>query len=632
VLFVEWLCPQCRRRYDHLTDVCPDDDTPLVEDRTGQTIGGCVLQALIGVGLDRATVWEASRAGSGTSVAVKVQPVDDDEERAAMQAAARAAAALRHPGIVAIQGHGLTPGGDLYLVMELLEGETLAEARMGGRTFTPEQAVAISGRVLEALHYAHTAGVAHLDLKPANVFLAAVDGDAMPRVTLLDVGLGRPLPPDPPTALGVDRGADERVPDSLSYIAPEQLVTGRGDAASDLYSAGALFFEMLCGRPPFVGRRADLKRGHLSRKPPRIAELTTLEDADHFQTVLDRLLAKRAPERYASAAEARLAVEALRAPAVPGAPAADEDGFLDAMEDSFQNLPTVPPPGEPSESRLPPPPIGAPPVIPPYRPPPVVEPEPPASSAARAWPLVFALLVLVGVGWWVLRPLPSVEPVEPVGSAGVADPATVVQPPVTPPVVAPDAQVVVDAAPPPPDAAPPRPDAAPAQQLNTLASEPAGAEVRLADGTLLGTTPWSGLLPEGVDALSLSLAGHEPLTVTLARAEARRGGWSRMVELEASARPQRRRRGRAVTPPRRSRCPSPKAAPEPEAAPPEPEPVVPAVVVVETPVPAPKDEKKGPVVLGEDIPSKPAGGKTRVQTLGDSAPPPSTTSRVPVLK
>lgn len=618
---VEWLCPQCRRRYDQLTDHCPDDDTPLVEDRTGQTVGGCVLEALIGVGRDRATVWEASRAGSDTRVAVKVQPVDDDEERAAMQAAARAAAALRHPGLVAIASHGLTPGGDLFIVMELLEGEPLAAAFAAGRRFTPAEAVAITGRMLDALHHAHAAAVAHLDLKPANVFLGPPDG-AAPRVTLLDVGLGRPLPPDPPTALGIGGGGDEPIPDSLPYTAPEQLVTGRGDASADLYATGALFFELLTGRPPFVGRRADLKRGHLSRKPPRLAEHVELDDPAPFQTVVDRLLAKRPGERYGSAAEARLAVEALVK--APVAPAADDEGYLEAMEDSFQNLPTAPPPADDDEPVLPPPPLAAPPSPPPWQPLPPVEPAPPPSTMARAWPLVFALVVLGAVLAWIyLQPAP-VAPIPAVADAAtlaaIADAAPA-------PVASPDAQVA-DAAP--RDAAPPPPDAAPPpQKLNTLASVPPGAEVRLEDGTPLGTTPWRGLLPDGVLTLSLALDGHAPATVTLDRAEARRGGWSRTVELEATPRPPPRRRRGRTTAAATVEAPEPEPTPEPE---PVVEPPPPVVTVVKQPDP-PKDEKKGPVVLGDDITSKPAGGKTRVQTLGgDTAAPPSTAPRVPVLK
>ncbi|MCB9541413.1 MAG: hypothetical protein H6703_03055 [Myxococcales bacterium] len=155
--------------------------------------------------------------------------------------------------------------------------------------------------------------------------------------------------------------------------------------------------------------------------------------------------------------------------------------------------------------------------------------------------------------------------------------------------------------------------------------------MRLEDGTPLGTTPWRGLLPDGVLTLSLTLDGHAPATVTLDRAEARRGGWSRTVELEATSRPPpRRRRGRTTAAATvEAQEPEPAPDPEPVVEPPPPPPVV---TVVEQPAP-PKDEKKGPVVLGDDITSKPAGGKTRVQTLGgDTAAPPSTAPRVPVLK
>ncbi len=626
---MEWLCPQCRRRYDNSLDVCPEDDTPLVQDRSGQTIAGCTLEALLAVGVDGATVWEAKRAGDAQGAAIKVQPVDDDEERETLAAAARAAAALRHPGLVSIDRHGFLPTGELYLVMELLEGDSLAGVLAAGEPLDPDRAVEITAQILEALHQAHDAGVAHLDLKPSNVVVGPSEGERPPRVTLLDVGLGRPLPPDPPTALGLDRGADDPVPEALAYTAPEQLVTGRGGPSSDLYSVGALFFEMLCGRPPFVGRRADLKRGHLSRKPPRLTEFAELDDPEAYQTVVDRLLAKRPAQRYTSAAEARLAVDALRPAAAE--PAAD-DGVLDEMEDSFQNLPVVPPS---ASERLPAPPVESPPTPSPspYGPPPVVEPDPP-QSGARAWPLVFALLLVGGVAaWWFLG-----RPTDPV-----------VDPPVTPPAVATTAgQGEVPSEPPPPpsadaavivDAASPEPtpvdaaivvDAATPRALGALTSEPAGAEIRLPDGRLLGTTPWRGMLPADVRALELTLEGHEPASVTLDADEARRGGWTHAVDLEERPRPTRRRRVQRRTTPEPPETPVAAPTPEPE---PTPEPPPPEPPPPEPPVAEKEPEKKGPVVLGDGTPTK-GPGKTRVQTLGDQTPvaPSTDDGRVPVLK
>lgn len=621
---MEWLCPQCRRRYDSAIDVCPEDDTPLVQDRRGQTIAGSTLDALLAVGVDGATVWEAKREGDAPGVAIKVQPVDDDEERESLAAAARAAAALRHPGLVSIERHGFLPTGELYLVMELLEGDSLAGVLAAGEPLDAGRAVAITAQILEALHQAHDAGVAHLDLKPSNVVIGPAQGERPPRVTLLDVGLGRPLPPDPPTALGLDRGADDEIPEALAYTAPEQLVTGRGEPSSDLYAVGALFFEMLCGRPPFVGRRADLKRGHLSRKPPRLAEHAELDEPDAFQTVVDRLLAKRPAQRYASAAEARLAVDALRpAPVVDVAPveAPADDGVLDAMEDSFQNLPVASAP-----ERQPAPPVGAPSPAP-YGPPPAVEPDPPQSTA-RAWPLVFALLLVGGVAAWWFLGRPPEQPVErPTDRVAATTGQTEAPLPAQrlAPDVSVDAAVPVDAARP-ADAAPVV-DAAAPRAMGALTSEPPGAEIRLADGRQLGTTPWQGLLPADVRAVELTLDGYAAATVTLDADEARRGGWSHTVTLEERPRPTRRRRSQRRNPVE----PTPEDAPDPTPAPdaaPTPEPPPP-----EPPVAEKEPEKKGPVVLGDGTPTK-GPARTRVQTLGDQTPvaPSSDDGRVPVLK
>ncbi len=517
---MKWLCPQCRQRYEPHTDVCPDDGTPLVEDRAGQSVGGCTLEALIGVGRGGSTVWEASR-GDEPRVAVKVMPAADDDEREALQAAARSVAAVRHGNLVSIHGHGSTVDGHVYVIMELLEGVSLAERLSRDEPIPSAESLALVEQVLDALSATHREGLPHLELDPGDIFVqTTADG---PRVKLLDVGLARPAPPPPPLA-----PADDAPSTGQFYRAPELLVSGRGDAASDLYSVGALLVHLLTGRPPYAGNAADLSRGHLSRRPPRLTERGVEPPlAESAQVVIDRLMAKQPGDRYSSAAEARLAVGGLFGAKPPAA--VDDDGFLDEMEDSFQNLAAV---GDPSVERepLPPPPVD--PTPPPRDLGPALDAPPPASGGGR-WALVAVIALLAGVVVYLLTR----------DDAGLT-------PPPSPDVAT--AAVVADAtakaAPPVVDAAPPAPDAARAvdaaieavdaalPSTSRISSTPAGARLVLADGRVLGQTPFDGRLPADATRIEVQLDDHEPQVLEFDAAALERGGLERSLTLEKQGR------------------------------------------------------------------------------------------------
>lgn len=171
---------------------------------------------------------------------------------------------LRHPGIVGVRDVG-EHQGLLFLVMDLLEGETLAQRMRSRGRLDPDEAARVLTGILESLESAHAAGVVHRDVKPSNVFLArdrngSTDDE---RVVLLDFGLAR-------------RGDDARVTETgafvgtLEYVSPEQV---RGDSsltpATDLYSAGIVAWEMLTGTTPFAAdSAATIVAGHLDASLP----------------------------------------------------------------------------------------------------------------------------------------------------------------------------------------------------------------------------------------------------------------------------------------------------------------------------------------------------------------------------
>ncbi|WP_437554887.1 protein kinase [Sorangium sp. So ce367] len=266
-----------------------------------------------------ARVFAASRREDGLAVALKIARHRGDPRFS------REAAALRRvgpPAVPRLLGEGESDGGFPYLVLELLEGETLArwmEALPGAGAAAPVEAARLLDALGAAVDRGHAAGVVHRDLKPENVMVRRKQGPA-PEVALLDFGLAR---------LGEGNGAMEegREPThtglrlgSVVYMAPEQCLDARDiDARADLYSLGVLAFELLTGRPPFVGDASAVVHAHVSRRPPRPSEIAPLpRGADD---VLLRALAKAREERFGSArafSEAlRAALEGVMAPLPP---------------------------------------------------------------------------------------------------------------------------------------------------------------------------------------------------------------------------------------------------------------------------------------------------------------------------
>ncbi len=156
-------------------------------------------------------------------------------------AEARAAAALSHPDVVSVMDQG-RDGPVVFLVMEFVAGRTLREVlETRGRLSAPE-AAQVMEHVLSALGAAHRAGIVHRDVKPENVLMAD-DG----RVKVADFGLARAI------SAAASTRTMSSIAGTVSYLSPEQVETGTGDARSDVYAAGILLFELLTGEKPYVG-------------------------------------------------------------------------------------------------------------------------------------------------------------------------------------------------------------------------------------------------------------------------------------------------------------------------------------------------------------------------------------------
>ncbi|MCA9675409.1 MAG: serine/threonine protein kinase, partial [Myxococcales bacterium] len=218
---------------------------------------------------------------------------------------ARAANQIGHPNIVDVFAFGNLSDGRSYFVMEWLDGKSLAERLRKGLPPLAET-IAILDEVAEALEAAHAKRIVHRDLKPDNVFLASAPGGKM-KVKLLDFGIAKLLDD---SAHRVTRTRTGSLMGTPLYVAPEQARGYEIDARVDVYSLGAMAFELLAGRPPFVADNAmDIVAMHLHQEPPSLATFAPGAPPVLIELV-GRMLAKD-PDARPGLAELRTALHRL---------------------------------------------------------------------------------------------------------------------------------------------------------------------------------------------------------------------------------------------------------------------------------------------------------------------------------
>jgi serine/threonine protein kinase len=202
---------------------------------------------------------------------------------------ARTAAHLDHPGIVTVYSVKQR-AGLLFIVMKYLEGRTLEEIMHGSGAHDPAVVTAIVRQVAEALQFAHSEGVVHRDVKPGNIII-----DARGRPVVTDFGIAKVLAARSITVAGSMLGTP-------AYMSPEQCRGLPATAASDQYALGVVTYEMLTGRPPFVGTIFELIAAHSTDSPKPIRALVMGIDPNLEATVM-RMLAKNPADRWASLGE-----------------------------------------------------------------------------------------------------------------------------------------------------------------------------------------------------------------------------------------------------------------------------------------------------------------------------------------
>jgi len=305
-IVVEAYCPLCERSFPEALEQCPDDGARLVRltqqevDLVGTTFDGRFeILGLLGDG-GMGAVYKARELEKGREVAVKVirtELTNDIDVAKRFLREAKVSSRLAHPNTVTVYDYGQTKDGVLFLSMELLDGRTLEEVLTSEGRVAPARAGMIGTQIFDALSGAHKQGVVHRDLKPSNIMLVKNDaGEEL--VKVLDFGLAKSLGSDFNTTAGFLMGTP-------AYLAPEIILRGEVNFASDLYAVGVLLFEILSGHVPFEDEEIPaVLMAHAHRPPPPLPPDVPEALAD----LVFQLLSKKPGDRFASAIAAKRAM------------------------------------------------------------------------------------------------------------------------------------------------------------------------------------------------------------------------------------------------------------------------------------------------------------------------------------
>ena len=258
------------------------------------------LDGIVGRG-GMAEVYRARDIRLDRIVAVKTLREDlarDQMFQARFRREAQSAASLNNPSIVAVYdtGEDTTAGSHIpYIVMEYVDGRTLRDLLREDRRLLPERALEITDGVLRALDYSHRSGIVHRDIKPGNVMLTRGG-----QVKVMDFGIARAVSDTQATMTQT-----AQVIGTAQYLSPEQARGERVDARSDLYSTGCLLYELLTGRPPFLGDSPVAIAYQHVRENPVPPSRVDPEVPEWADAIVLRAMAKDPRDRYQSAAEMR---------------------------------------------------------------------------------------------------------------------------------------------------------------------------------------------------------------------------------------------------------------------------------------------------------------------------------------
>ncbi|HEY9868334.1 MAG TPA: protein kinase, partial [Candidatus Obscuribacterales bacterium] len=304
------LCLRCNQYFDDGIALCPRDNSALEAVGKDPLIGALindryVVESVIGKG-SSGIVYKATRLMMGREVAVKVLHSYLGADSGSLDRVLRefaAASKLRHPHIITLWEHGITDDQQPYLVMDYLEGITLAELLKEKEYLHSARALPIIEQVCDALDEAHSHGIIHRDIKPENIVLEEIGDEehyVNDYVKMLDFGIA-----DVPDAKSVQIGKPKTVAGSPAYMSPEQCQGLPLDARSDIYSLAVMVFELLTGERPFRHEEhRALMLAHVTEPPLKLNDVRPdFNFPQQLENVFTKAFAKKPDQRYQTVKE-----------------------------------------------------------------------------------------------------------------------------------------------------------------------------------------------------------------------------------------------------------------------------------------------------------------------------------------
>jgi serine/threonine-protein kinase len=261
----------------------------------GSKLGSYEVLSLLGAG-GMGEVYRARDTRLDRSVAIKILPPhlsDDADLRQRFEREARAISSLNHPNICALYDVGRHEGTD-FLVMELLEGDTLAQ-RLAGKPLPLELVLSLGMQIADALDKVHRHGIVHRDLKPGNIMLTRSGAK------LLDFGLAKATARASDVKPGAPLTQEGMIVGTFQYMSPEQMRGDAVDSRSDVFSFGSVLYEMVTGRRPFSGDRAVEVASAVLEKDPEPIGAIRPSIPPALERAIGRCLAKDPEDRWQSA-------------------------------------------------------------------------------------------------------------------------------------------------------------------------------------------------------------------------------------------------------------------------------------------------------------------------------------------